>query len=172
MLPGPSTTRDHTDAPAAARTADAVAAVLTFTITDAFALTVEESMWVAFHLHDMLEPFTHQDPYTTPLAVRTELRTRAFSRVLAAADLQGSNTVALPADPAVVAADAADWAAVLTDTVSTTYRMRPMRESAVFGTLMGLLRELGVGHPDNPRGARYLPVAVRHRLASKTVVPA
>jgi hypothetical protein len=47
------------------------------------------------------------------------------------------------------------------------YRLRPLEESALHGQITGLLRELGVGDPANPRGSRYLPTVVRHRLIAR-----
>jgi len=72
--------------------------------------------------------------------------------------------VAIGQDPSTASADLNDWAGVLVDAVGQMYRLRPMEESALQGQIIGLLREIGVGNPANPRGSRYLPTVVRHRL--------
>lgn len=139
--------------------------VLAYTITDAFACTVEESLWVRHHLNEIVQPLTTLTPQAMPLAVRRELMEHSYSELFTRADTSEEEAIALPADPETNNADLADWAGVLTETVSECYTLRPMVESAMYGQITGLLRELGVGDPMNPRGARYLPAAVRHRLS-------
>jgi len=139
--------------------------VLAYTITDAFACTVEESLWVRHHLGEIVEPLTTMQPHAMPLAVRRELMEHSYSDLFDRADTSEYEATALPADAETTNAALDDWAGVLTETISECYTLRPMVESATYGKITGLLRELGVGDPMNPRAARYLPAAVRSRIA-------
>jgi hypothetical protein len=51
--------------------------------------------------------------------------------------------------------------------VFTSYSLRPLLEDSMRGQLSGLLRELGVGDPSNPRGALFLPNDLRMQIAAK-----
>jgi hypothetical protein len=145
----------------------ALRTVMLYTITDVFALVVEESIWVGYHLDRILAPLMDQKPRMMPLPVRQEMLNGAYSRELNDLETRASGMVAVGQDPLTASADLNDWAGVLVDAVGQMYRLRPMEESALQGQILGLLREMGVGNPANPRGSRYLPTVVRHRLMAR-----
>lgn len=138
--------------------------VLAYTITDAFACSVEESLWVRHHLNEIVEPLTTIKAHTMPLSVRRELMERSYSDLFDRADTADGSAIALPADANTTNASLDDWTGALSETITQCYSLRPMTESAIYGQINGLLREIGVGDPVNPRGARYLPAAIRARL--------
>jgi hypothetical protein len=142
----------------------ALRTVMLYTITDVFALVVEESIWAGYHLDRILAPLMDQRPRMVPLPVRQEMLSGAYSRELNDLETREAGMVAIGQDPSTASADLNDWAGVLVEAVGQMYRLRPMEESALQGEIIGLLREMGVGNPTNPRGSRYLPTAVRHRL--------
>ena len=141
--------------------------VMLYTITDVFALVVEESIWAVYQLDRILAPLMDVKPRMVPLPVRQEMLTGAYSRELNDLETRASEVVATGQDPRTASADLNDWAGVLMDAIGQMYLLGPMEESALQGQIMGLLRELGVGNPTNPRGSRYLPTAVRHRLMAR-----
>lgn len=142
----------------------ALRTVILWTLTDAFGLVPEESLWAGYHLDRILNPLVGRPTSLVSLAVRQEMLTGVYTRQLDMLEA-GDRPASLPVhDPAAVTATPADWAAVLLDVIESCYPMRPMDQSAIAGQIIGLLRELGVGDPHNPRGARYLPTDVRHRL--------
>lgn len=148
--------------------AEALRTVILYTWADAFGLVAEEVMWAGFHLDDILAPLLDKKPGNVPLPVRQEMLegnyTRALERIEARDD-RGGNTVW---DPHATHATVHDWAAVAMAMVSECYRgLRPLEESAMHGKIVGLLRELGVDDPTNPRPARYLPNDIRHRLNNR-----
>jgi hypothetical protein len=145
----------------------ALRTVMLYTIADVFALVVEESIWAGYHLDRILAPLIDQKPRMVPLPVRQEMLTGAYSRELDDLETRASGAVALGQDPLTASADLNDWAGVLVDAVAQMYQLGPMDESALQGQIIGLLRELGVGNPANPRGSRYLPTVVRHRLIAR-----
>ena len=145
----------------------ALRTVMLYTITDVFALVVEESIWAGYHLESILAPLMDQKPRMVPLPVRQEMLSGAYSRELNDLETRASGIVAIGQDPLTASADLNDWAGVLVEAVGQMYRLGPMEESALQGQIIGLLRELGVGDPANPRGSRYLPTVVRHRLVSR-----
>lgn len=141
--------------------------VMLYTITDVFALVVEESIWVGYQLDHILAPLRDQKPRMVPLPVRQEMLTGTYSRELNDLEMRGSGIVPIGQDPRTASADLNDWAGVLVDAVGQMYHLGPMEESALQGQIIGLLREIGVGNQTNPRGSRYLPTAVRHRLMGR-----
>ena len=145
----------------------ALRTVMLYTITDVFALVVEESIWAGYHLDRILAPLIDQQPRMVPLPVRQEMLKGAYSRELNDLETRAAGVVAIGQDPLTASADLNDWAGVLVEAVAQMYRLGPMEESALHGQICGLLRELGVGDPANPRGSRYLPTVVRHRLIAR-----
>lgn len=150
--------------PGAIAPALALQTVVLFTISDAFGLVPEEIIWAEEHLGGILEPLLDKRPSNVPLAVRQEMLTSSYTRTMER--LIATNTTHdFPAyDPHALNATATDWATVLMQLVTGCYTLRPLDESAMYGKLLGLLRELGVSNPANPRAARYLPNDVKHRL--------
>ncbi|MGV8847840.1 MAG: hypothetical protein ACOH1Y_16575 [Propionicimonas sp.] len=147
---------------------NALRTVMLYTITDVFALVVEESMWAGYHLDRILAPLMEQKPRMVPLPVRQEMLNGAYSRELNDLETRVAGMVAIGQDPSTTSADLNDWAGVLVDAIGQMYQLRPMEESALQGQIIGLLRELGVGDPTSPRGSRYLPTVVRHRLMARS----
>lgn len=141
--------------------------VVLWTITDAFGLVTEEVMWAGFHLDDILSPLMSRTPGNIPLTVRHEMLDGFYTRELAALELRDDRTAGGFWDKDATRATVSDWAAVTMQMITECYQMRPLEESAMHGKLVGLLRELGVDDPRNPRPARYLPNDVRHRLNHK-----
>jgi hypothetical protein len=149
--------------PDPAVTVAALRTVMLYSIGDPFGLLPEEILWTGFYLDKILAPLQGRDPGDVPLAVRREMLDGTYSQILTRMERRGTAPPVF--DPDVPRADINDWAAVLMASVTQCYSLRPMDESSMHGQLVGLLRELGVGDPSNPRGARYLPNDVRYRLA-------
>lgn len=142
----------------------ALQTVVLWTLTDAFGLVPEETMWASYHLDEILSPLMGKEPTSVPLAVRQEMLDKNYSAALERMESRDDRFAAATFDPAAKRATAHDWAAVTLQMITECYRMRPMEESAMTGLIVGLLRELGVDDATNPRPARYLPNDVRHRL--------
>ena len=147
---------------------DGLRTVILFTVADAFGLVPEETMWVGYHLDDILSPLMGRTPGSVPLAVRQEMLEGNYTRELNLIDARDNRAATAVWDPNAVHATVNDWAAVTMQMITECYQMRPLEESAMHGKIVGLLRELGVDDPKNPRPARYLPNDVRHRLNHKT----
>jgi hypothetical protein len=145
----------------------ALRTVVLWTVTDAFGLVVEEVMWTGYHLDRILAPLLGKEPQMVPLAVRQEMLEGNYTAALDNLESRDGQDAAAAYDPQVVHATIQDWAGVIMQMVTTCYPLRPMDESAMHGQVVGLLRELGVSDPTNPRPARYLPNDVRHRLVSR-----
>lgn len=150
----------------AASLTTALRTVVLFTLADSFALVPEETMWASYHLERIFEPLARAERLLVPLAVRQEmLPPHPYSQALDA--LESSPVVAQPApfDVGTRSATESDWSAVIMAMVTESFMLRPLDEATMRGQIAGVLRELGVGHPSNPRAARYLPNDVRHRLS-------
>jgi hypothetical protein len=146
----------------------ALRTVVLYTVTDAFGLVVEEVMWAGYHLDRVLAPLLGKAPQMVPLAVRQEMLEGTYSAALETLESRDGQGASAAYDPQVVHATIQDWAGVIMQMITTCYPLRPMDESSMHGQIVGLLRELGVSDPSNPRPARYLPNDVRHRLVSRS----
>ena len=147
--------------------ASALRTVVLFTLADSFALVPEETLWASYHLERIFAPLHRAERLLVPLAVRQEmLPPHAYSRALAGLESGSATAPVAPFDSQSRHASEADWAAVIMHMVTESFALRPLDEATMRGQIAGVLRELGVGHPTDPRAARYLPNDVRHRLNS------
>lgn len=146
---------------------EALRTVILWTFTDAFGLVTEETMWAGYHLDQILAPLMDKKPRQVTLAVRQEMHDGTYTRALAAIEARDDRTGGVVYDPEAAKASVNDWAAVVLQMVTECYQIRPMEESAMHGQIVGLLRDLGIDHPQNPRAARYLPNDVLYRLRRK-----
>ena len=121
-------------------------------------------MWAGFHLDQIFEPLAMKTPRNVPLSVRQEMLNGTYTSALRTMEKKNDRSGGVPFDPEAKQATAHDWAAVVTAMITECYTIRPLEESSINGRLVGLLRELGVDDPENPRAARYLPNDIRHRL--------
>lgn len=146
------------------KSAKAFRTVLAYMISDAFALSTNESLWMRRHLSETLSPLDTMTPTRLPIAVRKELFEKSYSKAQNMSDLSSLPSMALMYDGKTTSASLADWTGVLVETLNNCYSFRPMIESVVYGQVNAILREIGIGDPVNPRGSRYLPNAVKSRL--------
>lgn len=146
------------------QTCGAMRTVITYTITDVFDLTPEEALWLSYHIKTILEPFEEMKPKAVPVPVTQELLTRQYSQNLSIRE-EGAY---VDKDADTEDAQLSDWVEVIMEMVTSCYQpIRPLLEASVRGQISGVLTELGVGIEKNPRGALYLPNAVRYNLAKK-----
>lgn len=142
----------------------AMRTVITFTITDVFDLTPDESFWLSYQVNRLLTPFENLTPAVLPTAVSHELTTRQYSTYLS----DRTNGGYAPRSEDIEETNLTDWTEVFMEMIAAAYApINPMLEASIRGELTGLLMELGVGIEKSPRGALYLPNAVRHNLARK-----
>jgi hypothetical protein len=151
------------------KTVNALSSVINFIITDAFNLKPEESMWVAYHLGQILEPLKHIKSDALLGAVQRELDCGEYSKRMFKRDSDiANNTADIAFSTGVRYAPVSDWVEGISEIVLGSYTdLRPMIQSSIVGSIHGLFLELGVG--DNPRKSRassYLPNAVRFLLGT------
>lgn len=144
--------------------ASAMRTVLTHTLIDVFALDDKEALWVGYHLHTALEPLNDLKPKSIPSAVYYELQTRDYSKRLAC-ELKGFyNSNKENAQQA----DLEDWVSVFIEMICSSYEfVRPMTEATLRGSITGILKELGVGKPEDGRASAYLPTMIKFALSRK-----
>lgn len=142
----------------------AMRTVITFTITDVFDLTPEETLWLSYHMGTILEPFEASKPKAIPVPVMHELMTRQYSSSLSTRE-QGQYA---HKESEIEDTRLSDWVEIIMEMVTSSYQpIRPLVEASVRGQISGVLTELGVGIEKSPRGALYLPNAVRFNLARR-----
>lgn len=142
----------------------AMRTVITFTITDVFDLTPDESFWLSYQVNRLLQPFENWTPTVLPTAVSHELTTRQYSTYLSDRISGGYGS----RNEDTKETNLTDWTEVFMEMICSAYTsISPMQEAGIRGELTGLLMELGVGIEKSPRGALYLPNAVQYNLARK-----
>lgn len=159
---------DHILYESASKTVNALSSVINFIITDAFNLTPEDSLWVAYHLGEILSPLQNIAPSALLGAVQRELEVGEYSTRM----FERTNRTMYTADPQFSAgvryAPVSDWVEGISEIVLGSYPyLRPMIRSSIVGSIHGLFTELGVG--DDPRQSRasgYLPNGVRYLLGN------
>lgn len=142
----------------------ALRAVLTYTLTDAFALVSDESFWLGYELKTLLIPLKGNETLVVPLSVRQEMLGGAASAALER--LHQKDTQYLPVDPKAVRATASQWAEVVMSMVNICFTVTPMVGIEMQARLVAMLHELGIDDPKTPRPSRYLPNDVRFSLAA------
>ena len=157
--------------PSAAAHGIALRTVLLHLITDTFDLRPEETLWVGWQLDKACHPLAGVMPHSVPLAVRQEMLDGTYTRLLELRERARKIRGQVWYDSAVLQASAEEWAEALMAPITQSYSLRPLVESAMYGHILGLLRELGVGDPVNPRGATHPPLDVRQRLIDERTRP-
>lgn len=142
----------------------ALRTVVLCTLADAFALVPEEILYSGRHLDEVLAPLISRAPASVPLSVRHEMFEGNFAATLERLETSDASNAAAVDSPQQHRARAEDWAAVTVQMIGECYELGPIEEATMHGRIVGLLRDLGVDHPRNPRAARYLPNNVRYRL--------
>lgn len=144
----------------------ALRTVTSYLIADVFELTPEEIMWSAYHMDLAFKPLSNEKYSAIPAPVHRELQAGTYGKLLEEREtLQAKPIVA---SDEVKKASIDDWTDVFMETVLTSYpELRPLNEAKIRGYISGLLKELGVSDPKNPRGSKYLPNTVMNFLARR-----
>jgi len=153
--------------PSAKTSVHALGSVLNYILTDAFDLNAEETMWVGYHLGNILSPLNNIIPTALMGAVKQEMMTGEYSNRLFKRD--NTNGQTLSQVSGVKYAPIEDWVESLSEVALSGYpTLRPMIKSSIIGSFHGLLTELGISsNARKSRGSLYLPNAVRHLLGSR-----
>lgn len=148
------------------RTVTAIATVVTYTLTDAFDLVAEESIWVGWHIQEILAPLRDEHASCLQVAVKKELDTFVYSNALFE---RGQNKGAHhPQADKVKYASLDDWTEAMTEIIFASYPdLRPMTKARIIGSISGLLNELGLTNDRYSRASLYLPTALRHIVQNK-----
>lgn len=135
--------------------------VLVWQITEAFDLREEEALWTGYHLEIALEPLLDAVPREVPLAVRQEMLSGTFTQLLERRWRARRTGATVQTSSRVASANRSDWVEVFAGPITAVYSMRPMDEALLRGRIEGVLTELGVGDPVQPRPSTYLPEELR-----------
>jgi nicotinamide mononucleotide adenylyltransferase len=161
-----STLEESIDLSSNPNNVNALSSVMNYIITDAFNLSTEESMWVGYHLGNILSPLNNIIPSALMGAVKQEMSTREYSNRL----FKRGEVSSLPETEksGVRYAPIENWVESLSEVVLSSYpNLRPMIKSSIIGSIHGLLTELGINSTKKSRGSLYLPNAVRHLLGNR-----
>jgi len=148
------------------RTVDAIGTVVHYTLSDAFDLVAEESLWVSWHLKEILDPLQDEHPSAIQAAVKQELDNWAYSNALFNRDQDRGSVHRQNGDVKYASLD--DWTEAITEIIFASYPdLRPMIKSRIIGSVSGLLFELGLRNGKDSRASLYLPNALRYIVANK-----
>lgn len=152
----------------ASQTVNALSSVINYIITDAFNLNPEESLWVGYHLGEILSPLKNIIPTAILGAVQREIETGEYSNRMFDRTSRPSYGTDTTFTAGVRYAPVSDWVEGISEIVLGSYpNLRPMIRSSIVGSIHGLFTELGVG--DDPRTSRassYLPNGVRYLIGN------
>lgn len=138
--------------------------VLMQLLSSTFLLNEEECLWVGYRLDRTLAPLLNAKSQAIPFAVRQEMLDHNYSRLLALQSKTNLVKPAIPYNPKVLSASIDEWADALLAPIETSYSLRPFDEATMRSEIFNILRDLGVGHPINPRAATYMPTDLRTRI--------
>lgn len=133
--------------------ATATQSVMTYTIADVFDLTEEEIMWTSYQINEALQQIKNNKVKLIPSSVKKELEDGFYSERLF---IMGKDASPSCARKQVATIDALDWAILISNIALQAYECRTIVESAFIGRISGILSELGVGNPLEPRASKYL----------------
>lgn len=153
----------------ATHTVNAISSVVNYVITDAFNLSPEDSMWVAYHLGNILVPLQKIIPTAVLAAVQKEIEHGEYSNRMFEKTNQMFDNQNVKFNSGVRYAPISDWVESVSEIVLGSYpELRPMIRSSIIGGIHGLFIELGVGeNSKTSRPSCYLPNGVRFLLRNK-----
>lgn len=148
------------------RTVNAIAVVVNWTMSDAFDLKAEESIWLGWRLQELLAPLKTQHSDSVQAAVKQELDTFVYSAALFERSKDLGATHAQVDNVKYASLD--EWTEALTGIIFASYpELRPMIASRIVGSISGLLYELGLRNDKKSRASIYLPSALRYIVAQR-----
>lgn len=148
------------------RTVHAISVVVNYTISDAFDLTMEESLWVGWMLQDVLEPLKDIHSDAIQAAVKQEIDSFVYSNALFERDKERGSIHKQMKNVKYASLD--EWTKAVSEIVFASYpELRPMVSSRIVGSISGLFTELGLTNDASSRASLYLPTALRHIVANR-----
>lgn len=142
--------------------AEAMRTFLLYMVVESFDLTHEEQLWAEWVMDDVCGPLMVLQPVQVPVAVRQELLKGSYTRLLRKRSREKASKAIF--DPSVKQATRDEWVAAILLPLTESYELHPLQELEIRTLIVGLLTDLGVGHPANPRGATYLPTELRQNV--------
>ena len=148
------------------RTVNAIAVVINYTISDAFDLTMEESILISWMLQEILEPLREVHAECLQAAVKQELETFVYSNSLFERDKERGSIHKQMKNIKYASLD--EWTKAITEIVFASYDdVRPMITARIVGSVSGMFSELGLSNDKNSRASLYLPTTLRYMIASR-----
>lgn len=148
------------------QTVNAITVVVNWTMSDAFDLTAEETIWLGWKLQEVLSPLRTEHAENIQAAVKQELDTFVYSAALFERSHEKGALHAQLADVKYASLD--EWTKAITEIVFASYPdLRPMIAARIVGSISGLFYELGLRNDKKSRASIYLPTALRYIVAQR-----
>lgn len=134
--------------------------VITGLLKDIFALAPEECLWADYYLGQAMDLTKDSLIKDAPIAVEDELTTHKYSN-----NIFLQNPIqAKQANENIIQASLEDWTEIFSEMIAEGFDTDTITHSGIYAIVKSLMSSLGVGNETNPRGANYLPNAIRWKL--------
>jgi len=156
---------DEIPAPLYARS---LRAVLLYNFAETFDLVDEEIVWVGYQLDSIVEILSNLNPDNPTLCMKQEAQDRTYTNLLnirTKAHVPRGNVAhsAKTTTPSL-----SHWVDAFAQPVENTYTEMSGRDSLhIRKTISNILRNIGVGDPEMPRGCTRLPIELKMLLAEE-----
>lgn len=134
--------------------------VITDLLRDIFSLAPEECLWAEYYLGQAIELTKDSPVHDTPVAVEDELKTGKYSKGIFSEHRSAPKT----ANVDIIQASLEDWTSIFSEMIAEGFRTDTITQAGISAIIRSLMESLGVGDENNPRGANYLPNAIRWKL--------
>lgn len=134
--------------------------VITDLLRDIFSLAPEECLWADYYLGQALELTKDSRIKDAPIAVEDELTTGKYSKGI----FDSYQPTPKLANHDIIQASIEDWTSIFSEMIAEGFDTDTITHAGIYAIIKSLMESLGVGHPTNPRGAHYLPNAIRWKL--------
>lgn len=148
--------------------AKSLRAVLLYNLAETFDLVDEEIVWVGYQIDSIVELLEQTTPENPTLSMLQEARDRTYTNLLnirTKAHMPRGNVAhsAATTTPSLL-----HWVDALVQPLESSYPSMSGKDSLYIRQVIGnVLRDIGVGDPESPRGCTRLPIELKMLLAEE-----
>lgn len=142
--------------------------VILYNLAETFDLVDEEIIWVRHQLESLIETLSKYQALAPTLSMITEIRNNTYSNLLNIRTKTHVPRGNVAHSPAGKVPSLNNWVDALVQPIEITYPDLSSAEMIhIRSSLNYILRNIGVGDPETPRGCTRLPIELKLLLAEK-----
>lgn len=138
--------------------------VLAYNIADIFDLTIEETIWVQRTLNESFPNINRYVSNTLPLAVKQEIETQSYSKLLSQRALSESTRGSAITKSGEHIPARNYWVMFLLSPLKESFELSTQDSLRTYEIVDHILETLGVSIEKNPRGATKIPAEMKYLL--------